>query len=97
MKARAQRPATSRRMKCKDCGRPMTLVMAERSTGRWYDCKGEVIESAWVCVSTPGCRQHCVSGPMHSEPVWHPALSLTPDSKCHAAIWGALRALDAVK
>ena len=78
-------------MKCKDCGRTMALVMTDRTTGRWLNCKGEVVEKAWVC----RCQQHCVSGPMHGSPVWSPALTLMPSaSVCHAAISGALRLLD---
>ena len=89
-------------MKCKDCGRGMKLVMTETTRGRWLipsrstlgavtASKKPVTEKAWVCL----CKQHCVSGPMHSAPVWNPALSLMPGgSVCHAGIWGALRLLD---
>jgi hypothetical protein len=50
-------------------------------------------ETGWVCI----CRNHCVDGPMHGAPIWHPMLSLLPSaSVAHASIWGALRILDLI-
>jgi len=68
-------------MKCNRCGRSMALVHSDLRTK----------ETAWVCAA---CENHCVAGGCHSQPVWHPALTLLPSADhAHSAIWGALAVL----
>lgn len=78
-------------MKCNKCGLSMALVLTEN--GRpWSNVRPgtKCVEKGYVCA----CKNYCVTGDMHGDPIWWPALTLVPsDSSVHAAIWGAINLL----